>query len=299
MGDKEGIGMRRIALYFAAVMATACVAWLATEPFIIYHFNQFSSYSLISNTIAEPLVSFILMPLVIAGVLLMPLHLAWIAFTPMQYGVNLLLWIAHVVAGLAHAMWIVPGPTNGGFTVAVLGAIWIYFWRGRMRWLGLIAVAAGMATAFLYVPPDIFISADGKHVAARLEGGRTAMIRGTATSVNAQSWARAAIALNLDEAKTSGAQCDRKGCIVATHGHTVAVLRDAQAAAEECRLSDVVILSEPFPASACPAATLIDKTALDAWGATTLWFNGRTVTMRHVRPEQGNRPWVTSAPPVE
>ena len=58
----------RRALFCRRASPPPLVAWLATEPFIIYHFNQFSSYSLIANTIAEPLVSFILMPLVITGV---------------------------------------------------------------------------------------------------------------------------------------------------------------------------------------------------------------------------------------
>ncbi len=297
MGDEEGIGLRRVAFYFAAVMATASVAWLATEPFIIYHFNQFSSYSLLSNTIAEPLVSFILMPLIIAGVLLMPLHLSWLAFTPMQYGIDLLLGIAHWVAHLPHAMWIVPNPSNAGFTFALLGGVWIYFWRGRKRWLGAATVLAGMSTAFLYVPPDLFISSDGKHVAVRLDDGRTAMIRGKATSVNAQSWARAATTLNLDDIKTSGAQCDQKGCIVSARGHTIAVLRDAQTVSEDCRLSDIVIVSDPFPPAACPSARLIDKTLLDAGGATTAWLMGSGVMIRQVRAEEGNRPWVIRSTP--
>jgi competence protein ComEC len=289
--ETQGFGIRRVAFYFAAVIATSLVAWLATEPFIIYHFNQFSSYSLLSNTVAEPLVSFVLMPLIIAGVLLLPLHLAWLAFTPMQYGVDILLGIAHFVAHLPHAMWIVPSPTNAGWTVALLGAVWIYFWRMRWRWLGVIPVLAGMSTAFLYVPPDVFIGADGKHVAVRLNDGQTAMMRGKATSVLAQSWARAATELNLAEKKESSGRCDKTGCSITTRGHTIAALRDSDTTPEECRLSDVVIVSAPVSAGACTGATLLDKTALGTFGATTLWFTPHGIFMRHVRPEEGNRPW--------
>jgi hypothetical protein len=48
--------------------------------------------------------------------------------------------------------------------------------------------------------------------------------------------------------------------------------------------------------AACTAAMLIDTTFLDRGGATTLWFKGRNVKMRHVRIEQGNRPWVIKTP---
>ena len=299
MGREEGLGLRRGMLYFAAVMATSLVAWLATEPFIVYHFNQFSSYSLLSNTIAEPLVSFILMPLVITGVLLMPLHLGALAFTPMQYGVDLLLSIAHHVAHLPHAMWIVPAPTDAGFALALLGGVWIYFWRARWRWLGGIAFIAGMSTMLFYVPPDVFISADGKHVALRLDDGRTAMIRGKATSVNAQSWARATTTLSLLDVKESPAQCDKKGCAVTTKGHNIAVLRDSGAIAEECRLSDIVIVNEAFASDACAAAHLIDTNFLNKAGATTIWFEKSGLRMRGVRPEAGNRPWARPSVPME
>jgi competence protein ComEC len=235
----EGVGIRRVVLYFAAVMATASVAWLATEPFIIYHFNQFSSYSLIANTIAELLVSFILMPLVITGVLLEPLHLGWIAFTLMQYGVDLLLAIARTISHLPHAMLIVPAPTDAGFACAMIGALWIYYWHGRWRWFGVFAVAAGMSTALLYEQPNMFISAGGKHVAVRLDDGNTVMIRGKATSVNAQSWACAAPVSELEEKDNSPARCDGKGCILHTHGHDIAVLRETDAVTEECALSNV------------------------------------------------------------
>jgi competence protein ComEC len=153
-------------------------------------------------------------------------------------------------------------------------------------------VIAGMSTAFLYVPPDIFVSADGKHIAVRQDDGQTAMMRGKATSVLAQSWARAAIELTLEEKKDSSEQCDQNGCSIKARGHTITSLKDSDLAAEECRLSDVVIVSAAVAPGACTSATLLDKTALDKAGATTLWFTRDGIYMRHVRPEQGNRPWV-------
>jgi len=290
--SEEGFGFRKIVFYFSAVIVTSFIAWCATEPFIIYHFNQFSSYSLIANTIAEPLVSFILMPLVIAGVLLLPFHLAWIAFIPMQYGVDLLLYIARWTAQLPHAMWIVPNPGDYGFAFAMLGGIWIYFWRAGWRWLGIILVAAGMATAFSYQPPDIYISGDAKHVAVRLDDGKMAMIRGRATSVSAQSWARAALESGYMDKEDTPMQCDRKGCVLRMRGHTLSVLKDVSALADDCATSDIIVASFAVEKSSCAANLIVDKTMLDENGGANIWLENGNVILKQTRSEQGIRPWV-------
>ncbi len=296
-GREQGIGFKRIAYYFAAVIAASCIAWFATEPFIIYHFNQFSSYSLIANTIAEPLVSFILMPLVIAGVLLLPFHLAWLAFTPMQYGVELLLKIADGVAHLPHAMWIIPSPTDWGFTLAAVGAIWIYFWKTSWRWFGLFAVVAGMSTAWLYVPPDIFVSSDGKHVAVRTNDGQMVMVKGRAVNLTAQQWARASTQEELANKKTSDIECDAEGCIVHSMRHAIAMPRHMDALADDCSMADIVIATEVVSRDQCKPPLLIDKTMLDEGGAVALWFKDGKIVAKHARPEQGSRPWVTQETP--
>jgi competence protein ComEC len=288
----EGFGLARVVFYFAAVMATALIAWCATEPFIIYHFNQFSSYSLIANTIAEPLVSFILMPLVIAGVLLMPLGLAWLAFSPMQYGVDLLLHIATWVAHLPHAMWIVPNPSDYGFTLAVLGGCWIYFSQTGWRWLGAFAVVFGMSTAFFYAPPDLLVSGDAKHIAVRTESGDLVMLRGRNTNLLAQEWARATINHDALEKAAVPMRCDALGCILTLRGHMVAMLTDPAALADDCRSVDIVIVNAPVAHSACPAPLLLDATALGTNGTAAVWFTGKRMIVKQVKPEQGARPWV-------
>jgi len=294
LGKGKGTGLPRLLAYFAAVMATSLVAWLGTEPFIIYHFNQFSSYSLLANTIAEPLVSFLLMPLVIAGVLLLPFGLAWLAFTPMQYGVDALIGLAHWVAGLPHAMWIVPSPTDTGFALVVLGIAWVYFWKTRWRWLGLPMAVVGLATAALYVPPDVLISGDGKHVAVRRDDGRLVMLRGRPDSFLGQQWARAVIEHDTLDKKEIPVRCDAKGCVLSLRGHIIALPRVPEALGDDCASADIVIATGFAVApAACGAATLMDEAALESGGVTALWFEGRRVAIRQARSRQGHRPWAS------
>ncbi|HEU5047425.1 MAG TPA: ComEC/Rec2 family competence protein [Rickettsiales bacterium] len=290
-GREAGFSLWRIIFYFAAVMMTSLVAWLGTEPLIIYHFNQFSSYSLLANTVADPLVSFILMPLVIAGVLLLPFGAAWIAFAPMQYGIDLLLRIADWTAHLPHAMCIVPNPSDAGFALAMLGGIWVYFWKTRMRWIGLIAVITGMSTSFAYVPPDLFISSDGKHVAAKLDGGKMVMVRGRDTGFNAASWARAALEHEYVEKDDAPVRCDRAGCVLHMRGHTVSVLKNTDALADDCAESDVIIIATAVDHATCRASLIVDKTLLERSGNIAVFFENGKIRIAESRSQQGVRPW--------
>jgi len=286
-----GFGIRRVVIYFAAVMMTSLVAWLGTEPFIIYHFNQFSSYSLLANTIAEPLVSFLLMPLVLAGVLLLSVGLGWLAFYPMQCGVDLLLHISGWVSHLPHAMLLVPNPTDGGFMCVVFGIIWVYFWKTRLRWLGIVIALAGMATAFSYQIPDLFISADGKHISARLENGDMVVLRGRENNFSATTWLRIGLQNEYADEEAANQHCDDKGCIFTLKGKTIAILDDAEALNDDCFSSDIVIINENVDKASCKAPLVIDKTMLQTQGAMTVSIQNGKLTTRHSLVEQGKRPW--------
>jgi competence protein ComEC len=147
-----------------------------------------------------------------------------------------------------------------------------------------------MSTAFLYVPPDIFISGDGKHVAVKLDGGKMAMIKGRSTTFDAQSWARSAIEQSYVEKDDIPMNCDDKGCIVTVKGRKIALLKDAAALADECSLSDIIIIDVPVSPAMCNAV-IIDKSLLDKGGGAALWIQDSKITLKQTRSTQGKRPW--------
>lgn len=294
----SGFGLQTLLWYFMAVVLTSLVAWLGTEPFIIYNFNQFSSYSLIANTLAEPLVSFILMPMVIAGLLLMPLGLAGLIFTPMQYGVDALLALAHWVAGLPHAMWIVPAPSDAGFMLCIAGLIWLYFWKTRWRWWGVPAFCLGMSSAWLYTPPDILISSDGKHIATRLDSGGAAMIKGRKDSFIANPWAHSFIEHALEDKKQANLQCDEKGCILKVKGHTIAIPKSPDAVADDCKSAELVIAADfSIAPGTCQSPYIIDQSALQAYGSASVRFEGARAVIEFARSNEEARPWTPARKP--
>jgi competence protein ComEC len=236
------------------------------------------------------------MPLVVLGVLLLPLGLGWLAFMPMQYGVDALLSLAHYVASLPYAMLLVPAPTDAGFFVVVLGLVWLYFWRGRIRLLGLPFIAAGLCTALAYVPPDMLISGDGKHIALRVGDGSAFMLKGRNDSFIAGQWEHAMLVQNMGNKKESPANCDKQGCIIRQSGHVIALPKTQEAALDDCASADIIIATGfAIAPETCHAVLLIDQNTLNANGATAVRFSDGKLLTEFTNTIQGSRPWQSAA----
>lgn len=275
--------------YCAAIFAASVIAWAATEPFIIFHFNQFSTYGVFANTLADPLVTFILMPLVAAGVVLMPLGLGALAFTPLEYAIGALLSFAHGIASLPHAFLLVPSPTPAGFMFAALGVFCLCILRTPLRWFGLALVAGGMLTALSYNPPDMLVSDNAKRIALRLEDGSMVMLRGKANSFGAEAWLQSGLQTEYADKKLAPAICSKNGCIVRLYGKTLAFPRTPDALHESCNNVNIVITDLPQPDFPCTARVISKYTLRDA-GGFGLWLK-QDITLRPFR-ETGNRPWL-------
>lgn len=299
-GKPSGFGIGRVVFYFIAVTGTSLVAWLGTEPIIIYHFHQFSTYSLLTNTLAEPLVSFILMPLVVVGVLLMAVGLGTLAFSPLQVGIDLLLSLSRWIASLPNAMLLIPPPTDVGFFIICCGLVWLYFWRGWLRLAGLLMVAAGFTTLASYQIPDLLINADGRNVAARMDDASVAMLKGRNTSFTAEQWERAMLVQAIAPYKEAPLECDRTGCLASLHGLRVALPKTAESAMEDCNLADIIIAGNlSLPADVCHASWVFDKAYLESNGATAIHIEGKSLSVKSTKMHSGARPWRSIASPTD
>ncbi|MGZ8995635.1 MAG: ComEC/Rec2 family competence protein [Rhodospirillales bacterium] len=181
-----GDGMvARCLIYVALVALTTVVATAATAPFAIFHFQRFGVHSLPANLVAVPVTALWIMPLGVGALLAMPLGLAGPFLTAIGWGVGLVIWIAEEVASWPGAVLPLPAMPLAGLVAMTLGGAWLCLWRGRWRYGGAIAVAAGMASIALPTPPDLLIDADAKVVGANAERrpGAVANAGGTAGAV--------------------------------------------------------------------------------------------------------------------
>ena len=107
--------------YFIKLIIASASASLATSPFIIYHFNQFAPYGIIANLIAVPLSDFIIMPLGMASMFLMPFGIEQYLLIIVQYSIDLMLWIAHRISEMPMADIYLSSFTSTGIIIISLG----------------------------------------------------------------------------------------------------------------------------------------------------------------------------------
>ncbi len=286
-----------VLLYLGGVAFTTLIANLATAPFAIYHFHKFASYGLVANLVAVPLTAFWIMPWGVASFLLMPLGLESWSLVPMAWGIDGLLDLARAIAGWTGASIPVPAMPTWGIAAAAMGGLWLCLWERRWRWLGLVAIVVGFSGIALTPRPDVLISEDGRLMAVRQEDGQLTLSSRRRARFVAERW----LARNGQRdrpvwpetgvAADGRLNCDPLGCIYRQGEHVVALARDRNALADDCRMAD--ILAVPFWITGqCGATTVVDVDDLALHGAHTIFIEGRDVTIRQATPHPGGRPWM-------
>jgi len=95
---------RRITMLFA----TGVVIELALMPIVLFHFHRAGMYGALANVVAIPLVTFVAMPLIALGLLLDTMGLGGPVWWLVAGALELLLGIAHLTAGQAGAVRLMP-----------------------------------------------------------------------------------------------------------------------------------------------------------------------------------------------
>ena len=153
--------LKKILNYFIAIIFSTLVAGVATIPFVIYHFNQFSTYSLLANLVAIPLNSFIIMPSGIISLFFMPLGIESLPLQVMELGISAMLKAAFYIEALPYSSFFIPAFTDTGIALIALGMVLICFCATRqLRLLALVPIIIGLSSIHNYKHPDIII--DGK-----------------------------------------------------------------------------------------------------------------------------------------
>lgn len=107
--------IRSATLLIVATIFTSLIGGLATAPFSISYFNQYSPYGLIANLLAMPVMGLIVMPFALIGMLLMPFGTDAPFLYIMGFGIHLVIDIAIYVTTCCEEItigrlpeWILP-----------------------------------------------------------------------------------------------------------------------------------------------------------------------------------------------
>jgi len=176
-------GRELMMLLFASL-----VAGLATTPYAAFHFHRVTPYGVLANLAAMPVVSAVVMPAGIIGLLAMPFGFDGVCWQAMGLGIDWMIAVTRWVAALPGAVGRVAGFGAGPLILASLGLILLGLLRTPLRWSGAALLALAVVWAAATPRPDILISGDGHNVAVRGRDGQLHLMRTSKDAFLFKEW---------------------------------------------------------------------------------------------------------------
>ncbi|MGQ0484260.1 MAG: ComEC/Rec2 family competence protein [Hyphomicrobiales bacterium] len=291
--------MRKLGgLLLASIVTTLIAGTLSSIP-AAYHFGRLAPYGVVANGLALPVIGVIVMPMALAGVLLMPFGLeAWPLWL-LGEGLELVMRISDWVADFPGAYLVIPQQSAFAAILSALGAALLCLLAGWVRLAGIGLIALAMLLGRVDRMPDILVESTAANAAFRNEAGELVFAAARRGSFAAGKWLQA----NGEEAKLKDAAarpgwtCEERRCTAKLKGKTVAYFREAEAAAPACDGIDILIADYPLRGACRSVAIRIDR--FDVWrhGAHVLWIDNGEIAIATARGESGARPWVVVPEP--
>jgi competence protein ComEC len=291
--DSGAIGRAtdRLGRWLILGAATSLAAGLATGVFAAFHFHRVAPYGLVSNVLAMPVLSFVIMPAGLVSVLLVPFGYDALGWQAMGKGIELMLAVARWVADLPGAEGRVTAFGAGAVLLATAGLLLLTIPVSKLRYAGLpFLLLAGLLAA---VAPraDVLVDAENGTVGVRGSDGRLTILDARKNRFTSEMWLSAdADGRRATHDLGAGFRCDQNGCTARlADGEIVAVARRREALLDDCREAGLVVAKFDVP-SGCKAP-VIDRRTLATTGAIALRrVNGKWVA-EPARSPMSNRPW--------
>jgi competence protein ComEC len=286
--------MRGIATHMGSIVTTSLIATAATTPFAVYHFQTFSFYGFVANTIAIPMTSFWVMPCILMAYILAPFGLDGWFIDVAGFGISLTIKIALEVASWPYSILYLPAMPWGALVAITLGGLWLCIWKLRWRWLGLIPILIGGLYPFYTPKPDVMISPDAKVWAARLADGRLAVSNLDRDEFVYTQWQQRlgnpelVDVSALPDSETQ-LRCDEAGCVYRLGSHPIAFPTLEAAALEDCDHAEVIVA--PFVIRDCATHNGLDEPEFWHHGSHAIYAEGADLRIDHARPRRAMRPW--------
>ena len=311
---REAVGLferslRLIATLVVGAFVTTLVASLATAPFSAYHFHRVTLQSLVSNMLATPIVSFLMMPLALVALIAEPFGYGEPAWQAMGMSVDLFMRVARLVAAWPGSDLVIPQFSPlvlAGFIAAILILALLRSFLAAAALLPLVVASIG---ALSTVPPVALIGANG-HAALVREGGTLTALAEKRDDFAVHEWLLAMGERRLpgDPSLTQARRCDGEGCSAGLGQGAVLMLdKTADAIDEDC--GEVAVLVSPLkvPKRCAEKGLVIDRETILAAGSLALYADTPDADnglprwrLERAREKGTSRPWaVAPAPPAK
>lgn len=281
-----------LATTVVGTLATTLVAQIATAPFATYHFQTVQPFGIVGNALTLPLVSLVVMPSAVLGMLAYPFALDRPVWWLMGLAVRGMLEISGWIAQFGRATLVLPAFEPGAMIWLAAALLIATLPVSRLRLLALLPAGIGLALAAAPTRFDIYIDRDGAGAAVRGRDGRLAVL-GRPPGFVLEQWLKADGDGRRPESASgeAGPRCDRLGCtLVAVDGRAVALVADKRAFPEDCARADILISRLRAPPG-CAAPVIADRSFLAARGAAAIRLGAGRVEIVGARDTGRAKPW--------
>lgn len=304
LADRGDRGLlARLMRALAGLLLTGLAVEMALAPIALFHFHKSGLYGALANIVAIPLTTFVIMPAEALALLFDAVGAGAPFWWATRHSLDLLLWLAHTVAGAPGAQAAVASVPAGAFALMIGGGLWLTLWRTRLRIAGAAPIAIGAIWSLMIPPPDLVITGDGMHMAVRGDDGRLATLRPRAgdyvRSVLAERAGELGELGDLDALRGSTCGADSCRVMLDRGGRTWRVFAirsryrlDADTLKRACATADIVVSDRKLPASCRPRWFRADRQLLSATGGLAVTFASTSV--ESVAATEGAHPWVTA-----
>ncbi len=172
----------------ATLVLASLVAGLATTPYAAFHFHRVTPYGVLANLAAMPVVSAVVMPAGLLGLVATPFGFDGVFWQTMGIGIDWMIAVTQWVAGLPGAIGRMAAFGIGPVIAASVGIILLGLLRTPLRWSGAAALVLAVVWALAVPQPDILVSGDGHNVGVRGKDGRLHLMRTAKDAFLLKEW---------------------------------------------------------------------------------------------------------------
>jgi len=244
------------------------------------------------------------MPAGLVALVLLPFGLDWLAFAPMGWGAQAILYVARTTASWPAATIDVPHMLPWGLAATGFGIAWLGLWRSRLRLIGIPVIVLGLVSPLLVRPPDLLVSSDARLIGVRVQGDVYLQSAPGASKFTRDAWlqywaggAPRAIPKSTDQVDGT-IFCRNDACLLRPiSGAKAALLVRGALHPDGCRDASVIVSAEPAR-GLCerPWPALVDRFTVWRYGATAIWLDRTHARILTDRTYRGARPWVPPLP---
>ena len=268
------------------------VAGLATTPYAAFHFHRVTPYGVLANLAAMPVVSAVVMPAGMLGLVAMPFGFDGFFWWLMGIGIDWMIVVTEWVANLPGAIGRMAAFGIGPLIASTAGIILLGLLRTPLRWFGGAVLVLSVVWALALPQPDVLVSGDGHNVAVRGRDGRLHLMRTAKDAFLLKEWlaADADVRLAGDTSLGDGVSCDEAGCVAQlADGAFVTLASRPEALPDDCARAALVVTARQVPAD-CRAA-VISGDRSHRQGALALRRTRNGFAVDAAKPNGADRPW--------